>query len=343
MGEDTERLERIRAVRPLARISSIKLKLSIVIVAAVAVAAAMSQVGLRLGWPVWLRPLVAAGVALIMAQLLGRGMTRPLREMAGAARRLARGDYTVRVETNSTDEVGELAAAFASMSRQLAKSDQLRRDLVANVSHELRTPISALQATLENLQDGVIQGSPEVLATMHGHVERLGRLVGDLLELSRLEAGESPLHREQVELGEVLEDVADEVRGHYEGAAVTTRVEPSDLKVDADPVRLRQLLGNLAHNGLRHGGRSLEILARRTQGSVRFEVGDDGPGIPEHERARVFERFYRVDHSRSNGSGFGLGLAIVKWIVALHGGEVRAEANTPRGCRMVVELPQRNA
>lgn len=332
--------ERATGFRPLDRVTSIKFKLSIVIVAAVAVAATMSQVGLKLGWPVWIRPLIAAGVALIMAQLLGKGMTKPLRQMAAAARRLAKGDYSARVTTNARDEVGQLARAFGSMSEQLATSDRQRRDLIANVSHELRTPLTALQATLENLQDGVIQESPEVLTTMHGHVERLGRLVHDLLELSRLEAGESPLTPERVDLAELIDEVADEAMLHHEHARVEVAVDPPDLWVTADPMRLRQVLGNLVHNGLRHGGRHVTISARRQGSEVRLEVADDGPGIPEAERERVFERFYRVDHARStNDAGFGLGLAIVGWIIALHGGRVRAEANQPHGCRMVVELP----
>lgn len=334
--------ERSTGFRPLDRVTSIKFKLSIVIVAAVAVAAAMSQVGLKLGWPVWLRPVIAAVVALIMAQLLGKGMTKPLRQMAAAARRLAKGDYSATVTTNARDEVGQLARAFASMSAQLATADRQRRELIANVSHELRTPLTALQATLENVQDGVIEESPEVLATMHGHVERLARLVHDLLELSRLEAGESPLTLERVELAELFEDVADEARAHHDGMQIEVSVLPADLAVAGDPMRLRQVLGNLVHNGRRHGGRTVTMTARRTGSSVRLEIADDGPGIPEAERERVFERFYRVDHARSaDGGGFGLGLAIVGWIVALHGGEVRAEANEPTGCRMVVDLPDR--
>ena len=176
-------------------------------------------------------------------------------------------------------------------------------------SHELRTPLTALQATLENLQDGVIRESPEVLATMHGHVERLGRLVHDLLELSRLEAGESPLSLEPVELAELIEEVADEARANHDNARVQVSVAPADLVVSADPVRLRQVLGNLVDNSLRHGGRNVTISARHEDASARIEVADDGPGIPEAERERVFERFYRLDHARStSGAGFGLGL-----------------------------------
>lgn len=332
--------DRLGRFRPLDRITSIKFKLSIVIVAAVAVAATMSQVGLKLGWPIWLRPVIAAVVALVMAQLLGRGMTRPLRQMAGASRRLAKGDYSARVEPGGRDEVGQLAAAFTSMAEQLATADRQRRDLVANVSHELRTPISALQATLENLEDGVIDGSPEVLATMHADVSRLGELVHDLLELSRLEAGESPLSLERVDVAEMLEQVADDARLRRPGADVTVRVDPADLQLTADPMRLRQVVDNLVHNGLRHGGDAVVIDAARVGPQLKLVVSDNGPGIPASERARVFERFYRVDQARAEDTGgFGLGLAIVGWIVALHNGEVTADENVPSGCRMVVTLP----
>ena len=340
MTAEPPRRDRLGGIRPLDRITSIKVKLSVVIVAAVAVAAAMSQVGFRLGWPVWLRPLIAAGVALVMAQLLGRGMTRPLREMASAARRLARGDYSARIATESRDEVGQLAAAFRTMSEQLATADRQRRDLVANVSHELRTPITALQATLENLQDGVIHGSPEVLTTMHGHVERLGRVVADLLELSRLEAGESPLKLERVSVADLLDEAVDDAMSHREGADIETSVEPADLVAELDPMRVGQVLGNFIDNAFRHGGSRAWVSARADGDALVLEVADDGPGIPEEERVQVFDRFYRADRPRSSDErGFGLGLAIVRWIVALHGGEVRAEENQPRGCRMVVRLP----
>jgi signal transduction histidine kinase len=119
---------------------------------------------------------------------------------------------------------------------------------------------------------------------------------------------------------------------------VSVVVAPVDLTVDADPHRLTQVLANLVDNALRHGGTRAQISARRDGGDVRIEVADDGPGIPEADRARVFERFYRRG-GRTEGSGFGLGLAIVGWIVALHEGRVWAEANEPHGCRMVVCLP----
>jgi signal transduction histidine kinase len=329
-------------VRPLDRLRSIKAKLGVVIVAAVAVTVLVVVVGVWAG----VSPLVSAAAAgflsLGMVQLLARGMTSPLREMAAAARAMARGDYGRRVTATSRDEVGELARAFNVMAAELAEVDRMRRDLVANVSHELRTPITALQAGLENLVDGVEPPGAEQLRTMLRQVERLGRLVTQLLDLSRLESGALPLQRRLFEVRPVLEDAVDESRLHAPHVEVSVEVDEPDLRADGDPERVHQVVANLLENALRHspaGGR-VEVRARPDRGRVAIEVSDEGPGIPEEEATRVFERFYRADSSRSSGlGGAGLGLAIARWIVDLHGGDIRAEQRMPTGCRMVVLLP----
>lgn len=329
--------------RPLDRYGSIKFKFGFVIVAAVAVSAIVSTVGLRLGWPVWVRPLIAAALALLMVRFLARGMTSPLREMAGAASAMAGGDYSRRVTATSADEVGELARAFNAMATELGEVDRVRRDLVANVSHELRTPIGALRARLENLVDGVEPADPATLAAMLSQVERLGRLVAQLLDLSRLEAGTVPLDRRPFPVRTVLEEAAAESRLR----APTTPVEvdaPADLLVDADPERLHQVVSNLVTNAVRHSpdGDVVHLVARATTGggAVAIEVVDHGPGIPADEVQRVFERFYRADTARAaSDGGAGLGLAIARWIVDLHGGSIHPEPNQPSGCRMVVTLP----
>ena len=164
-------------MRPLDRLQSIKVKLGVVIVSTVAGTVIVLAIGFRLGWSLELRTLVAAVIALAIVQILARGMTSPLREMAAAASAMARGDYGRRVTATSRDEVGELARAFNAMAAELADVDRMRRDLVANVSHELRTPIGALQALLENLVDGVEPPDPAALRTALIQTERLGRLV----------------------------------------------------------------------------------------------------------------------------------------------------------------------
>ena len=333
-------------MRPLDPLSSIKFKLSVVIVAAVGVAVLVHYLGIRTHLPLWAVGLLSAAVALVIVRLLARGMTSPLREMAAAATAMARGDYSRRVTASSRDEVGDLARAFNRMAAQLEETDRVRRDLLANVSHELRTPISALRAVLENLVDEVEPPDPETLRVMLGQVERLGRLVQELLDLSRLEAGVAPLERRAFEVEPLLERAVHEARVHAErGLAKRVRlsvgVEPG-LVADGDPERVHQVVANLLENAVRHAPEGTEVMvtARPQDGSVRIEVADEGPGIPDGEAERVFERFYRTGPGRrSDDGGTGLGLAIARWIVELHGGDIRAERNDPTGCRIVVALP----
>ena len=278
-----------------------------------------------------------------MVQLLARGMTSPLREMERAATAMASGDHGQRVALRSSDEVGRLTTAFNHMAAELAEVDRQRRDLVANVSHELRTPISALRATLENLVDGVVPPDPELLRTMLTRVERLQRLVTQLLDLSRLESGGSPLHPRAFPAAKLLNEVADEALLHSPDLLLAVDVSPATLVVDGDLERIHQVLANLVENAARYSpvDGEVQIRAREAGNTVVFEVIDHGPGITAENSSRVFERFYRADESRSSDDGgAGLGLPIARWIVDLHGGRIHAEQVTPHGCRMVVELPR---
>ncbi|MGH3021732.1 MAG: HAMP domain-containing sensor histidine kinase [Gaiellaceae bacterium] len=330
-------------MRPLDFVGSIKLKLGLVILAAVVVTVVIVSLGERAGLSPVLTGVAAAVLALAMVQLLAHGMTAPLREMVVAARAMARGDYSRRVTATSRDEVGELAQAFTTMATQLAEVDRLRRDLVANVSHELRTPIGALRAKLENMVDGVEPVERRALETMLQQVERLGKLVEQLLDLSKLEAGVVPLERKTFTAAGLLEPVVEEWRARAEvrDLRLETSVEPPAFALDGDEERLRQVVGNLVANAIRHSPRGGRVLVRAVahDGIPRLEVLDDGPGIPAAEAERVFERFYRSDRARTTGEGgSGLGLAIARWIVELHGGTIRAEPVEPQGCRIVVEL-----
>ena len=329
-------------MRPLDGLRSLKVKLGLVIVAAVVVTLVVNEVGVALGvWPP-LRAAVAGALALAMVQLLARGMTSPLREMARAAAAMSRGDYSRRVTATSRDEVGELARAFTAMAADLAEIDRERRDLVANVSHELRTPISALQAVLENLVDGVQEAEPELLATMLAQVERLGRLVSQLLDLSRLESGAVPLERERFAVLGVLEAAARESRLQRPDAPVEVSAHPSALTVAGDAERIHQVVVNLIDNALRHAPPGSAVRVRAVlddHARCVLTVVDDGPGVPPGEASRIFERFYRSDRSRSEPGGAGLGLAIARWIVDLHDGDVAVDLTHTPGCRMVVTLP----
>ncbi|MFI7672345.1 ATP-binding protein [Actinophytocola sp. NPDC049390] len=333
--------------RPLDPIRSIKLKLAILMACSGAVAFAFfnSQIG-------WLPPrttITAIALALITSQILAHGMTRPLREMTAAARAMARGDYTRRIRATTRDEVGELAVAFNQMAADLDAADQQRRELIANVSHELRTPITALNGVLENLVDGVAKPDPATLRTALAQTERLGLLVTELLDLSRIDAGAFPLDLEEFDLEVLLDEVAAEAEvmaaAVGRGVRFVVDVEPPGAHVVADRGRLHQVVLNLLDNAARHGpaGGKVHVRAEARGDEVVIEVRDEGPGIPPEERARVFERFTRGE--RAGGGGTGLGLAIARWVVDLHGGTIGVVApeelppGEQDGCRIRVVLP----
>ena len=325
--------------RPLDPVRSIKVKLGILLVASGAVA--LAYFWLMIGWIPPTTSVTAICGALITSQILAHGMTRPLREMTAAARAMARGDYSRRVRVTARDEVGELGRAFNQMSADLADVDRTRRELIANVSHELRTPIAALQAVLENVVDGVSPADPATMRTALAQTERLGRLVEELLDLSRIEAGAARLRVGPVLVGPLLREVVAEaeVNAAATGRSVAFQVSvPEDAVVLADRERLHQVLVALLDNAVRHGpaGGEVRVLAARDGGGLRLEVADDGPGIAVEERELVFARFTRG--VRASGGGTGLGLAIARWVVDLHGGTIGV-VDSDRGCRIRVRLP----
>jgi len=292
-------------MRPLDRLPSIKAKLGVVIVATVVGTVLVLRLGARLDLTLPIRVLAATAIGLLFVGFLARGTTSPLREMAAAASAMARGDHGVRVRATS--------------------------------------PIGALQALLENLADGVEPPDPATLRVALAQTERLGRLVAQLLDLSRMESGALPLRPVRFPVRPLLEQALRECELSEPGALrLKVCVQPGDLAVRADPERVHQVVANLLDNAVRHSppdGR-VWVSAHEADGMTTIAVADEGPGIPAHEAARVFERFYRTDEARSGrAGGTGLGLAIARWIVDAHGGAIRAEEREPGGCRFVVELP----
>jgi len=285
----------------------------------------------------------AAIVALVLARLLARGMTQPLRDMANAAERLARGDYSERVPVTSRDELGRTAATFNRMATELEGVERLRRDLVANVSHELKTPISALRAHLENILDGVEEPTPATITVMLQQSERLGRLVEQLLDLSKLESGAMPFEREPVSLSRVIDRVVEEVEmGRATGVDVVNLVPAGFPPVLADEGRLHQVLFNLLDNALRFTPRGGRVTVTATPGQDVCEVAveDTGPGVPPEHQTFVFERFYRADPARSRSDGgTGIGLTIAKSVVEGHGGRIWVDRSASGGAAFRFTLP----
>jgi two-component system sensor histidine kinase BaeS len=305
-------------VRPLDVLTSIKARLGALVGVSVLAAALLGTVGSATGVPTWLTLPVAVALALGVTQIFAAGMTAPLRQMTEVAQRMARGDWSGRVHTGAQDEVGRLAAAFNTMAADLESADRERRTLLASVSHELRTPLAGLTAVLENLADGVVPADERHLGEAVAQAERLGRLVGDLMELSRLEAGVTPLACEQVGLRGLVDACAADVAAAGREGPVDNAV-PEDLVVPADPLRLRQLVSNVLDNALRHGSGDVpvRVTAAAADAGWWLEVADDGPGVPLPDRDRVFE-WYRTGSDA--GGGTGLGLAVARWVAQLHGG-----------------------
>ncbi|MDL4818325.1 HAMP domain-containing sensor histidine kinase [Actinomadura opuntiae] len=319
------------------------MKFGVVVVVTACVAVLIVLWGYPLGFRARQTMPVGVLISLVVIQLLAHGMTAPLREMTAAARAMARGDYSRRVRATSRDEVGELAQAFNRMAADLAEVDRQRREFVANVSHELRTPISALRAVLENVADGVTPATPDVLESALDQTERLGRLVTQLLELSRVEAGAAPLDLDELDVAAFIGDVTAEAAAGHPDALFEADVAPG-LHATADRDRLHQVVANLLDNAVRHGpaGRPVTVTARpgAGPGGLVIEVADEGPGIPPDERARVFQRFSRGagNGTGTPGGGTGLGLAIANWATELHGGDITV-LDTAEGCRIRVVLP----
>ena len=299
-------------------------------------------------WQFLVAGIVAGFISLLIARWLARGMTKPLRDMAAAVRRMEVGDYTARVETRSRDEVGQLATAFNRMSAELEVLERSRQDLVANVSHELKTPITAIRAHLENLADGIEQPDRETMQVMLNQTERLGRLVDQLLDLSKLESGEVPLQLEPMPLAPVIDQVLSEFSV---GRAVTDVAliddVPDDLAVAADRERIHQVVFNLVDNAVRFTppGGEVTIRAWREDERVQIEIHDTGVGVAPEHLPRVFERFYRADpaRSRDDGGGTGIGLAIARSIVEGHGGRIAATSEPGRGATFTFDLPAAQA
>ncbi len=331
----------------LDRLYSLKLRLGVVIIAGVGSAVATVTVGRTLGIAWAPSAFLGIAVALVLVQFVAHGTIAPLRDMAAAANAFRRGDYSQRVTTGARDEVGQLARSFNQMADELAEVDRFRRELVANASHELRTPIAVARVVLENVIDGIQPADAETLRPVLGHIERLGRLVDQLLDLSRLESGAIPLAADRVPLRTLVEDVVQAERLRSDLHALRNDV-PDTLCVRGDADRLRQVVANLVSNAVRHApiGDVVTIRGITDPSNERLAeicVSDNGPGIPPAEASRVFERFTRLDAARTAGDGgAGLGLSIVQWIVELHHGTIHVEQirlSPPFGCRMVVKLP----
>ena len=300
------------------------------------------------------RILIAGSVAAALIVALGGGWLirrglRPIEAMAAQADRITAGDLTDRVAPADTGtEVGRLSAALNGMLARIESSvaereasQQLTRRFFADASHELRNPLASLRANAELYQQRAIPGRPDVDETIQRiskEAQRMGQLVDDMLRLARLDQAPSQ-QRDRVGLTALAEDCAERARRTYPGHSWRVEAGP-DLMTSGDTEMLRRALDNLLANVGTHtpGGTTATITAAAHDGTVHIEVIDDGPGVPESELPRIFDRFYRAG-APPQRQGSGLGLAIVAAIAAAHHGTVRAELSEPHGLRVTIVLP----
>jgi two-component system, OmpR family, sensor histidine kinase BaeS len=298
------------------------------------------QEQLRSGWVI---AALAIALAAALALALGRAFVGPVKRIAEATHRLAAGNYGTRVSVGSRDELGRLADDFNRLAQTLERNETLRRRFMADVSHELRTPLAVLSAELEALEDGVRPLTRESLASLRGEVNALGKLVDDLNQLALSDVGALAYRRQTLNVVPLLEQALDSYRERLaeRRLAVETVFDgPAPVFGDAD--RLVQMFRNLLENSARYtdpGGR-LRVAARRDSGRVAIEFDDSAPGVPPDALEHLFERFYRVEASRSRANGgAGLGLSICRSIAAAHGGEISAARSALGGLHVRVALP----
>jgi signal transduction histidine kinase len=285
-------------------------------------------------------------VAILLAVILARTLTRPLRELSLASQQVAEGQLRQTVPVRTQDELGELAAAFNQMSGALDEANQARRQMTADIAHDLRTPLTVLSGYLEAMQDGTLAPTPARFELMQQEIDTLNRLVTDLRTLSLADAGKLVLQPEPTAPADLLSQVQATYGRQAEQQSITLEVKcATDLPpVNLDPGRMRQMLGNLVSNALRYtpAGGSITLAAQITANRLQITVIDTGPGIPAADLPHIFNRFYRGDKARSDeSSGSGLGLAIAKSLVNAHGGTITADSPIANGhgTRFTITIP----
>nr|MBN1228397.1 HAMP domain-containing histidine kinase [Anaerolineae bacterium] len=295
------------------------------------------------------RPLIQAGIigllaSVALAVLISRSIVRPLRKTAGAARAIARGDYEQNLPEGGPEEVRELSSAFNYMAQQVRRSQKTQQDFLANVSHELKTPLTSIQGYSQAILDGAATDPRKAATVIYDEAGRMRRMVDELLDLARIESGQTLLRRDYIDLPGIVNAVIAMLAPQASEKDISLLHHIADLPpITGDGDRLAQVITNLVDNAITHTPRRglVTVDVQPLDGGVEIAVKDNGPGIPASELVRVFERFYQVDKSRKRGSGkgTGLGLTISKEIVEAHNGQIRVESEPNQGTTFYVWLP----
>ena len=305
---------------------------------------AISRVVSSVNWALVWAGLGAWIGGVLLVTMLSRRILSPVRALTGAAGRLGMGSLEERVEASSSDEIGQLGRTFNTMADRLQTAEEQRVRLMSDVAHELRTPLTNVRGYLEAMRDGVLTPTPAAIEVAHQQAMHLGRLVEDVGLIAQADAGALTLDLQEESMGELAKMSVEAFRPAAERKGVALRVEsPLGLpRTRMDRTRISQALGNLLDNAVRHTpeGGEVSVSVEAVGELVRVSVEDTGEGVPEEEVGQIFDRFYRVDPSRTRATGgTGLGLTIARQLVEAHGGSIRAERRQEGGSRFVFEIP----
>jgi len=300
----------------------------------------------RINFQILWSGLLAVALALLLAVILSRTITRPIRELTAAAQAVSVGEQAHQVPVRSRDELGQLATSFNRMSADMVRSLNLRRQMTADVAHELRTPISIILGHAEAVHDGVLPPTSEVFEIIRDEAGRLEHLVNDLRTLSMADAGELKLVLRSYPPEQLLNDVQRLYthQARQRKITISTNIGASLPDVEVDPQRMKEVFTNILDNALRYTPENGHIVlsASLVEDAVEMKLQDSGPGVDPDELDRIFERFYRTETSRTRDEGgSGLGFAIAKSIVEKHNGHIWGESKPGEGLTVVIRLPVR--
>ncbi|UII54449.1 HAMP domain-containing histidine kinase [Cytobacillus spongiae] len=283
--------------------------------------------------------------ALFFGSKLVNRLTKPLKDMKSAAIRVSKGDYTARVKRQTNDEVGQLADAFNHMATSIQKEDERKKEFLANVSHELRTPISYVKGYSEALMKNIVkteEDQAKYLQLMYRESGRMERLVGDLLDLTKLDTDEYKLIKMPLSLAQLIEDAVQKYLPVMKERELDFSYDlDPDIIIEADEGRIEQVIQNIMDNALRYinkGGIHIELVQKHD--TCMLKIMDTGIGIPKEDLSQIKHRFYRVNKARTRtDGGTGLGLAIIDKIIELHGGDLSFESEVGKGTTVIIVLP----
>lgn len=292
----------------------------------------------------WMASMVASLLGLILTAYTAMRVTRPLRELASAAKRLGQGDMSVKVRVYADDEIGEVSRAFNNMVDALQNMEEQRKGFVANVSHELRSPITSIAGYVQGMLDGTIppEEQHKYMQVVYDETQRLTRLIRDLLDLSRIESGNIPMNPVDFDINEMIRRVLIKFEGRIDEKNMEIEADFADdpCIVHADMDRIEQVVSNLVDNAIKFCGQYGKLtLTTKTEGKLcTVVVADDGAGIDEKDLPHVFDRFYTVDKAHTSGKGTGLGLSICKQILLQHGHDINVQSESGKGTTFTFRL-----